>query len=246
VALLRLREARGAEVTQVDHDGPAGVAGLAEHDVIQQVNGQTIEGEEQLRRILRETPVGRNVTILFMRDGQPLTITTQMADRAALERQAWEQHHSVPSPSGYRGGNNFMSGGLVNAAPPEQHGHSLLPSVILGSSYTGLVLEAVGPQLAQYFGSQEGNGLLVRSVDPNSPAAAAGMRAGDVVVRANTVIVAGTSKWDKLIRENKGRPVSVVIVRDHLQETLVLIPDSKKRSSLERYHPWQDPSKSEE
>ncbi len=241
LTLLKLKEARGAEVIQVDHDGPAGIAGLTEHDVILQVNGQTIEGEEQLRRILHETPVGRNVTIVFSRYGQQQSLTMQTADRAALERQAWEQHQSVPDPfrsSGFHGGNSFLGGSPITA-PPDPHGHSLIPSMLLNSSYTGVVLEMIGPQLAQYFGSQGGNGLLVRSVDPNSPAAAAGLRAGDVVVRANAIIVTGTSEWYKLVRENRGKPVAVVIVRDRQEETLVLVPDSKKRSSIEGLKPLQ-------
>ena len=250
VALLKLKEARGAEVVQVDHDGPAGIAGLTEHDVILQVNGQAIEGEEQLRRILRETPVGRNVTLVFSRYGQQQTISAQMADRAVLERQSWEQHQSVPNPSrssGFHGGNSFMGGGFGGGgssitAPPDPHGHSLIPSLMLNSSYTGVVLEMIGPQLAQFFGSEGGNGLLVRSVDPNSPAATAGLRAGDVVVRANSVIVTGTGEWYKLVHENKGKPVSVVIMRDRQEETLILVPDSKKRSSLERPGAWQGAS----
>lgn len=241
VSLLRLKEARGAEVVQVDHDGPAGIAGLTEHDVIQQVNGQTIEGEEQLRRVLREIPIGHTVAIAFSRYGQQQTITVQMADRAVLERQAWEQHLSVPEPSRPSGlrGNSFMGGAPITA-PPDPHGHSLIPSIMLNSSYTGVVLEMIGPQLAQYFGSPGGNGLLVRSVDPDSPAAAAGLRAGDVVVQANSVIITGTSEWYKLVRENKGKSVSVVIMRDRQEQTLVLVPDSKKRSSLEHFGPSQE------
>jgi serine protease Do len=253
LTLLKLKETRGAEVIQVDHDGPAGIAGLTEHDVILQVNGQAIEGEEQLRRILRETPVGRNVTLVFSRYGQQQSLTMQTADRAALERQAWDQHQSVPDPSrssGLRGGNSFLGGSPISnapiTAPPDPHGHSLIPSMLLNSSYTGVVLEMIGPQLAQYFGSQGGNGLLVRSVDPNSPAAAAGLRAGDVVVRANAVIVTGTSEWYKLVRGNRGKPVAVVIMRDRQEETLVLVPDSKKRSSLENPGLWQPGSGDEQ
>jgi S1-C subfamily serine protease len=236
ISALKLKEPRGVEIVHVDHDGPASEAGLREHDVILQMNGQVIEGEEQLRRILRETPVGRGVSLIVSRDGLQITVSTQMADRSAVEREAWQQHIKSDAPTSMRG-SGFLGGAPVTmppiTAPPDPKTHSFLGTIILGSSYTGAALEMIGPQLAQFFGSQGGNGLLVRSVEPNSPAATAGMRAGDVVVRANAVIIAGTSDWARLIHENKGRPLSVVVVRDKQEQTLVLVPDSKKRSSLE-------------
>lgn len=240
VPILKLHESRGAEIIHVDHDGPAGKAGLREHDVVLQMNGQVIEGEEQLRRILRETPAGRGVTIILSRDGQQQTIVTQMADRATVEREAWEQRATVPEPppgmgSGFFGGVPIMAPASAPpiTAPPDPHAHTFIGTVILGPSYTGASLEMIGPQLAQFFGSQGGNGLLVRSVDPNSPAAASGLRAGDVVVRANAIILASLNDWTRLVHENKGRPLSIVIVRDKQEQTLVLTPDSKKRSSLD-------------
>jgi S1-C subfamily serine protease len=238
---LKLKEQRGAEIIRVDHDGPAGKAGLREHDVILQMNGKQIEGEEQLRRLLREITAGRSVTIVLSRDGQQQTVTTQMANRETVEREAWLEHMTVPEPPPPPAGAMQSSGFLGTAslaapeitAPPDPHAHRLIESFILGSSYTGAELEVIGPQLAQFFGSQGGSGLLVRSVDPNSPAAAAGMRAGDVVVRAKGVIITSTSEWARLIHENRGRALAVVIVRDKQEHTVALIPDAKKRSSVE-------------
>jgi len=241
IQILKLKEPRGVEIIHVDHDGPASQAGLREHDVILQMNGQVIEGEEQLRRMLRETPVGRGVNLVVSRDGAQITVSTQMADRTAVEREAWEQHIRSDTPMPMHG-NGFFGGAPVSlppaaappiTAPPDPKIHAFLGTVILGSSYTGAALEMIGPQLAQFFGSQGGNGLLVRSVEPNSPAAAAGMRAGDVVVRANAIIIAGISDWSRLVHENRGKPLSVVVVRDKQEQTLVLIPDAKKRSNLE-------------
>lgn len=235
---LRLKEAQGAEIIHVDHDGPAGKAGLQEHDVILQINGQTIEGEEQLRRVLREIPPGHGITIVLSRDGQQQTVSTQMADRDTVERLAWEHRTTVPEPPPLAmRGSRFFGGEPVTMPPitaaPDPLPHSLIGNVLLGSSYTGAALEMIGPQLAQFFGSQGGNGLLVRSVDPNSPAATAGLRAGDVVVRANAVVIAGLGEWSRLVRENRGRPLTVVVVRDKQEQIFVLVPDSKKRSSVE-------------
>ena len=90
----------------------------------------------------------------------------------------------------------------------------------------------MGPQLAEFFGAQ-GAGVLVHSVDANSPAASAGLRAGDVVLRANSVTLATSGDWTKMMHENRGKKVSVVVLRDKKEQTLTLIPDSKKRSSVD-------------
>src|ERR1017187_284720 len=94
---LKLREARGAEIILVDHDAPAGKAGLREHDVVLQMNGQAIEGQDQLRRMLHDSPPGKTITLVISRDGQQMTVTAQMAvSQEEVERRAWEQHLTVP------------------------------------------------------------------------------------------------------------------------------------------------------
>jgi len=234
---LKLKEARGAEIIDVDHDGPACKAGLQLHDVILQMNGQAIEGQEQLRRMLRETPPGRTVSFVISRDGQQQTIATQMANREEVEREAWEQRYRVPAPEPQYGsmhtGNGFFKAAPpnLNASEPKGHRDFLGMTMILSSSFTGAKLEVMGPQLAEFFGAQ-GAGLLVRSVDAKSPAEAAGMKAGDVVVKVNQIPVASGNDWSKTIHENRGKPVAVVVLRDKRERTLTLVPDSKKRSSV--------------
>jgi serine protease Do len=256
ITVLKLKESRGAEVTHVDHDGPAGKAGLREHDVILQVNGQVIEGEEQLRRLLRETPAGRTVVLLLSRDGQQQTVTTQLANKQDVERQAWEQRWRVPDPSEGTGvaiGSEAGSSSTIAAPslPPSsgsvkgqsffspggvaRSGHNLMGALTTSSSYTGAMVETLGPQLAEFFGTN-GAGVLVHSVEANSPAATAGLRAGDVVVRANSITLTSTGDWSKLVRENRGKAMPVVVLRDKKEQTLTLTLDGKKRSSVESQH----------
>jgi S1-C subfamily serine protease len=234
IAALKLKEPRGAEIVLVDHDAPAGKAGLREHDVILRMNGQSIEGEEQLRRMLRESPPGTPLTLLVSRDGQRSTVTTQTANRDEVERQAWEQHLTVPEPLPPA----EIDGSIYFADPssPTQsaHGNNFLGPLLMNPSYTGAMLETMSAQLAEYFGVSGGTGLLVRNVETNSPAAVAGMRAGDVVVRANAKAVASSADWTRAIKDSHGRPLVVVVLRDKKEQTLTLTPDSKRRSSLEQ------------
>ncbi|MEO6807053.1 MAG: PDZ domain-containing protein [Edaphobacter sp.] len=233
---LKLKNTRGAEIANLDHDGPACKAGMQVHDVILQINGQAVEGEEQLRRMLREIPVGRTVTFVISRDGQTMTMTMTTADRRMVGLQAWEQHYSVPAPtaSGVVRGNSFMdTKPAANTAAPKEHKDLLgTETIVLSSSFTGAKLELMGPQLAEFFGAAGAGGLLVRSVDGNSPAEEAGMKAGDVVVRINSISVANGTEWTKTIHDNRGKAVPVVVLRDKHEQTLTLTPDGKKRSSL--------------
>ena len=79
---LKLKEEKGVEVTMVDPDAPQVKPALREHDVILTMNGTVIESKTQLHRMIRETPPGRIVTLGLSRDGQPMTIKVQLADRS--------------------------------------------------------------------------------------------------------------------------------------------------------------------
>src|ERR1700719_1176308 len=81
LGVLKLKEEQGVEVTMVDQDAPAGKAGIKEHDVILTMNGTVVESKSQLQRMIHETPAGRVVSLGLSRDGQPVTIKVQLADR---------------------------------------------------------------------------------------------------------------------------------------------------------------------
>jgi S1-C subfamily serine protease len=236
IGMLRLKDAKGAEVTSIDHDGPACKAGMKMHDVILQMNGQAIENEEQLRRMLRDVPVGRSVSFVVSRDGQTQTMTLTTADRKTLGLHAWEQHYTVPAPgpSGFVGGGIYSPDNNPKPAPAQKEHKDLLGTedIVLSSSFTGAKLEVMGRQLAEFFGATDGAGLLVRSVDGNSPAEEAGLKAGDVVVKINSVSVANGNDWTKTVHDNRGKPVPIVVLRDKHEQTLTLTPDGKKRSGL--------------
>ena len=235
VTALKLKDTRGAEVVLVDHDAPAGKAGLREHDVVLEMNGQAIDGQDQMRRMLHDSPPGRTIVLLVSRDGQQLTLTTTMSTREEVERQAWAQHLAVPEPQAPPADpadDGFSLGAAPSSAPPAR-GNSFIGSLLMNPSYTGAMLEKMSTQLAEFFGVANGAGLLVRSVQENSPAALAGMRAGDVVVRADARPVNSTSDWAKAIKNSHGHPLEIVVMRDKKEQTLTLTPDGKKRSSLQ-------------
>lgn len=245
VATLKLKDARGAEIIRVDHDGPAGKMGLREHDVVVQMNGVAIAGTEQLRRMLHDTAPGRTVALMVSRDGLQVTVTAQLADKLDIERKVWEQHLASPvatgSVNGAPGDEQSIAPSPASAGAPQisKYSKGFLGTILMTPSYTGVTLERLGPQLASFFGAPRGSGLLVKAVDVNSPAAVAGIHAGDVVLRADAKAVVNVTDWAKVVRDAKGRPVSVVVLHDRQERTLTLTPDGKKHSEFVPLIPFE-------
>jgi len=231
---LKLKQPAGAVICLIDHDGPALKAGLRVNDIILKMNGQTVQGEEQLRRMLRETPAGRSVAFVIVRDGVQHNVTAVLANREDVARQAWEQHFAVPGPAEDATIPDPMDDQDQPAAeqPRSYPGFGFIGPVTLTSSYTGALLDEMGPQLQAYFGAAPGVGLLVKSVDADSPAASAGLRAGDVVVQVNGQSAATREDWLRALQGSHGKPLAVGILRDHRSQTLSLSLASKKHSEL--------------
>jgi serine protease Do len=218
VNALHLKDAHAAEVVMVDHDAPAGKVGLRVHDVILQLDGQPFDNADVLRRRLREFPAGRTITLLVSRDGNPMTFTVQLCDRDVLQQQAWSQHYIVPEPAA----GSFLGN-------PGPAGPAFLENMIPRSLYVGADVNPVRTQLADYFGVRSGTGLLVESVDDESPAARAGLKAGDVIVKVDSEQMTSRNDWLKAIRNHHGQPVQVTIMRNKQEQVLSMSAGKQKK-----------------
>lgn len=220
MSALKLKEEKGVEVTMVDQDAPAGKAGIKEHDVILTMNGTAIESGAQLRRMIHETPAGRIVSFGLSRDGQPVTVKVQLGDK--------HKEFSMTGP-------NMKE---FNFTMPEIHisPNIDIPTinlVVSQSLRSGLMVENITPQLGEFFGVKNGNGILIRSVEKGSRAEKAGFRAGDVIVKVNDQTVHDTSDFAHAVKSRTGNSVSVSVIRDKKEQNLNLaLPESKESGDL--------------
>jgi serine protease Do len=210
---LRLKDAHGAIITLIDHDAPAGQIGLKVNDVVLQFNGQAVDNADQFRRMLKEIPPGRKVTLEFSRDGNVQTVSLELADRKLMEKDVW----SKLGTSGKGPEMGILSG---NTQPSGFH----MPS--FGSTLkVGALVEPLTSQMAAHLGVD--SGLIVKEVAHKSDAEAAGLRAFDVILKVGSDSVATSADWDRALRANQGKPVQVTILRDNKQQILTLEVDSK-------------------
>src|SRR6476660_8734900 len=101
--------------------------------------------------------------------------------------------------------------------------------VVTSSARSGLMVENLTPQLGEFFGVKNGNGVLVRSVEKGSRAEKAGIRAGDVIIKVNDQAVHDTSDFSHALRNRKGSDaVGVSVVRDKKEQNLNLTLPNKE------------------
>jgi predicted metalloprotease with PDZ domain len=212
VAALKLKDESGVEVTAVDGEAPAAKAGIKDHDVILSINGQKIESEEQLRRVIRETPAGRTINLVVSRDGQPVNLTATLASRKMHTWATKIPRVKVP-PAPPAPPETFQWAGEMPDVPEIM--------VMSRTSRIGAMVETITPQLADFFGVKDGAGLLVRSVEKGSIAENAGLRAGDVIVRVDKERINDLGDWRHMLH-NKSGNVSVGVIRDKREQNLTI------------------------
>lgn len=220
LSALKLSKEQGVEVTMVDRDAPAGKAGIKEHDVILTMNGTAIESGAQLRRMIHETPSGRVVTLGISRNGQTLTIKTQLAERGKfMSGNSKAFHFEMP--------NMPQIPNMADMDVP------VSVVVVHSALRSGLMVENLTPQLGDFFGAKDGHGVLVRSVEKGSRADKAGFRAGDVIVRVGKDPVRDSSDFSHSLQFHRGGPVAIGVIRDKREQTITLsLPERRQSGEL--------------
>jgi serine protease Do len=233
LADLKLKEEHGVEVTLVDQDAPAGKAGVKEHDVILSLNGNQVESVEQLRRMIREIPPGRLVTLGISRGGQLVTLKAQLADRKktfAMGGPGKSFNFTMPAMPAIPAMPAMPS---VNATPfvPEMD-MPVSIVVVHSSARSGLMVENLTPQLGDFFGAKNGKGVLVRSVEKGSRAEQAGFRAGDVIVKVNGESISDSGDFTHAMHGRKSSTVTVSIIREKKEQNITLTVPERNQSEL--------------
>lgn len=175
---LKLPAERGVVLSSIVPDSPAAKAGLKENDVVTEINGQSVEGAAQFRRMIREIPAGRAAQITVWRDGRAQTISVTLG-KAEERRNSFK----LFTPGEGTPGNFAFTMPEIPMVPPMEWDGSRF--MIGGQPRLGIDAEDLNGQLGSFFGAPDGEGILVREVNPGSAAEKGGLKAGDVITSVN-------------------------------------------------------------
>lgn len=203
---LKLPGVYGVLVTDLGTDSPASKAGLKNGDVITQYDGQRVEGVIEFRRLVRETPPGRTAKMTVWRDARSQTLSAQIGKNENPNPE--NTFHSMTRRFGNPGPNMFGFGATLPATP------------VLGISGEDLT-----GQLGKYFGAPDGEGVLITSVQSDSPAAKAGLEAGDVITKVDGNRVRTLVELrDQLRAKREAKTVTLSVLRKGSEMSVSIEP----------------------
>ena len=191
-------DASGVLIESVREGTPATRAGLQKGDVVVEFDGEPARSARQFTRLVRETAPGRAVKMTVLRDGsrRSVDITPEPRDSATLQQfpgLTGDALRALPRDFDFR----------FDSQLPWAEGFFGTPRRI------GVSVVPLSDQLAAYFGVKEG--VLVSEVASGTPAATAGIQAGDVITAVNGRNVLSSADLVREIRQ--AEPESMIDVR---------------------------------
>jgi len=210
---LKLPDERGAVLGRIVPESPAAKAGLKQNDVVTEINGQRVEGSEQFRRMIHEIPAGRTANLTVWRDGRSQNIRVTVG---RPESDDWKTLSKMPKSF------SFTMPDLPNM--PDLSGLDRLRTfqmVSPGHPLLGIDAESLEGDFGHYFGAPGGEGVLVRGVFANSPAAKAGLKVGDVITSLDGERIRSASELrEKLLTKHEEKSLKLGILRNKSEMTL--------------------------
>jgi serine protease Do len=217
VAKYKLNREHGVIVRSVAKGSPAEAAQLLTDDVILEFGGTQVWSVTQMTRLVQETPAGRKVDLVISRDGKKVAVTAQVQERKASDAYQGLLKELIPNVPSDPIGRNFQ---FKNVVPGIQNENK--PRL-------GVTLQPLTDQLAEYFGVEGKNGVLISSVAANSPSSGK-LNPGDVIISIDGRKIYGTEDLAQGLREKSGTIVLKVVRNKKEIEVTVTLPKEENRS----------------
>lgn len=188
----------GVTVKAVQEGSPAQKAGLLPEDIILKWQGTAIRDPRQFIRLVQDTAIGSTANMAIVRQGRPATLSALIEGRKpeeAVQRLAFRFPEVIP----------FTAAEAVD------------------TSLLGINAVPLTPQLSEALQMPGQSGLLVVSVEPQTPFGRAGVLEGDVIISADAQRVHDT-QWlvNRLRNRDRQAPVILRLLRKGIQRVVTV------------------------
>jgi serine protease Do len=235
MARYGMRDARGVGITQVVKDSPAEKAGLRKDDVIVRFEGDSVTSVRKLTRLVSEVAPDQTVKLGISRGGgeQEVAVTIGKRNQSFSAMGGdWQGFDKLKGLDKIEGLDRLQE--LERDMPPGAQvwkwdgGKDGMIFGFGNHRRIGVSTTQLTKQLADFLGVADGQGVLITSVIDDSPAAKAGLKAGDVVTAIDGEKVDGAGDLSQGINKKKDGDVTLTVIRNKSQRTITVTPKEEK------------------
>lgn len=214
----------GVLVTDVVEDSPAEKAGLEVGDVILKYDGKEVTSPRRLSKLVRKTAPDTKVKVDIARDGKKKTLTAKIGELDPEEAYTIKMFGDTGEKELFLDFDDDLS---LLGLP------HIRRSWLCSDLWLGVHTVELTEQLAEYFDIKDGRGVLISEVVAESPAEKAGLKAGDIIIKANGERIEDTPDLHEVIGDHEEEEeIELVVLRKgkekKLKATLEERPNYKK------------------
>lgn len=193
-------DAEGVVVDDVIPGSPAAQAQLQKGDVISKFNGHEVRSLPELRNLISQVEVNKNIDVDVMRNGKPIKVTTVIKEQPVdyqATRVVPRQGQPPDSP---------------RPAEPDQSQSGLGP----------IHVSDLTPELARQLDLPNGvRGVVVTNVDPDS--GVEDLQKGDVIEELNQQPVTSVADYNKIVGSLDSNQTQVLSVCRHRARSFIVL-----------------------
>lgn len=219
-----LSSVRGVAVEKVLDGSPAQAAGLQERDVIVRFNGEDVTSARKLTRLVSEVAPDHKVTLTVLRSGSERELQATIGKRPMPKFENGAFSMSIPGvPEPFE-----LKVPRIPDAPmaiPRGEGDVFVWRTS-SSRQIGVGVTPLTKQLAEHFGVE--SGVMINNVREDSPAARAGLRAGDIIVAVDGNEIKGDGDLIRAIAAKAEGDVEITFVRGGARQSIRVTPEARK------------------
>jgi serine protease Do len=220
----------GILITEIYDDSPAEEAGLEKHDIIVSVNGEKGKDLSDFVELIRAHAPGTDVEIQVYRDGKMKTVGATLGEREHIF--VWKGMEGLAGLEA-----------LAELEALKALEHIVIPEIDIGMSSwgrrgrLGVYIENVSGDLAEYFEIPGGEGVLVEGIVEDSPAEAAGIKAGDIIHKVDGKTVSCTEELvEAIAKMETDEETSIVLIRKGNEVVVqAVVAESKYDKAMQAY-----------
>ncbi len=217
------------EIINIEKDSPAELAKLRMGDIILEFEGKEVTSTQMLAAEIRRRKPGSNVNLKIDRQGKVENIKVRLGEYPEKEIRK-ELKLKFPQLFPH-----------TPPVPPQPPAVKIFPRTWEMRKYIGVYLEELNRELSAYFGVKEGRGLLISKITEGGPAEKAGLKVGDVIIRAEGKRVESVRQLSGLIQDKeKGDKIKIEFLRDKKVKTVeVEIEEEEKSGYFDFSQNWE-------